>query len=57
MHAITDSFTPRALAAHLSKVSRRPVDTAHITRKEFDSLESHERLTLKWDAWNKLVRK
>lgn len=57
MHAITESFTPQEMAARLSKMARRPVDTKHITRQEFDSLESHERLTLRWDAWNQLVTK
>ncbi|CAK9787086.1 NAD(P)-binding protein [Cutaneotrichosporon oleaginosum] len=56
MHAISDQATPLGMAARLSKLARRPVDTRHVTRAEFDSLESHERLTLRWDAWNQLVR-
>jgi uncharacterized protein YbjT (DUF2867 family) len=56
MHAISDTYTPLSMAARLSRMARRPVVTRHVTRADFDSLESHERLTLRWDAWNQLVR-
>lgn len=56
MHAISELMTPTQIAARLSKVSRRPVDTMHPTREEFMSFESHERLALRWDAWAQLVR-
>ncbi|GMK58951.1 hypothetical protein CspeluHIS016_0603930 [Cutaneotrichosporon spelunceum] len=56
MHAISDKYTPASMAARLSRMTRRPVATNHVTRAEFDSLASHERLTLRWDAWNQLVR-
>lgn len=56
VHAIADTLTPTQIAARLSKISRRPVDTTHPTRGQFMSLESHERLTCLWDAWAQLVR-
>lgn len=56
MHAISDSYTPLTLAQRLSKMSRRPVKTMNVSHKEFDSLASHQRLTLRWDAWNQLVQ-
>ncbi|KAL1412597.1 hypothetical protein Q8F55_000344 [Vanrija albida] len=56
MYAQSELFTPTEIAAVLSKVSGRKVETAHVTRAQFDSLESHERLTCRWDAWAQLVR-
>lgn len=56
MHAISEVMTPPALASRLTKLARRPVSTAHVTREEFASLETHERLACKWDAWAQLVR-
>lgn len=56
MHAITEIMSPLALACRLSKLARREITTAHVTRAEFDSLEFHEKLACKWDAWAQLVR-
>lgn len=56
MYCQSELFTPTEIAALLSKMSGRKVDTAHVTRAQFDSLESHERLTCRWDAWAQLVR-
>ncbi|BEI83711.1 hypothetical protein CcaverHIS002_0403150 [Cutaneotrichosporon cavernicola] len=56
MHAISDKYTPVSMAARLNRMARRPVATNGVTKADFDSLESHERLTLRWDAWNQLVR-
>jgi hypothetical protein len=56
MHAIADVMSPMQIVARLSKLSRQPVDTMHPTREEFLSFESHDRLTLRWDAWAQLVR-
>lgn len=55
MHAIGEWLSPAELARKLNKISRLPVDTAHVTRAEFDSLEFHDRLTVRWDAWNQLM--
>ncbi|TXT13012.1 hypothetical protein VHUM_01413 [Vanrija humicola] len=56
MYCQQELFTPTEIAALLTKVSGRKVETAHVTRAQFDSLESHERLTCRWDAWAQLVR-
>lgn len=55
MHAIASVMTPSEIAARLSKLARRPVDTMHPTREEFNSFETHERLACRWDAWAQLV--
>lgn len=55
VHAIGEWLTPTELAGKLARISKLPVDTAHVSRAAFASLETHERLTVRWDAWNQLI--
>lgn len=55
VHAIGEWLTPLELARKIARVAKLPVDTAHVSRAEFASLETHERLTVRWDAWNQLI--
>lgn len=55
VHAIGEWLTPLEIAKKIQKISKIPVDTAHVSLAEFASLETHERLTVRWDAWNQLI--
>lgn len=55
VHAISEWLSPADIARRLSRLANAPVTTARVSREDFASLETHERLSVRWDAWNQLL--
>ena len=44
MHACTEHISPESMARDLAKITKKPVNTNHVSREEFDSPRHREKL-------------